>query len=138
MERPRPTGDRLSAAAAIRVRPCRRLRRPPPDRGGLLATDDATLRGVGLSRAKAIYLHDLAERLVDGRLDLDRLCALEDDAAPADGVLLLALRRKDVWPTGDLALRRASGNSTARHRSPMSMPSATASARGAPSSPSTS
>ena len=37
------------------------------------ATDAETLRGVGLSRAKAAYLHDLAARLEDGRLDLDRL-----------------------------------------------------------------
>jgi DNA-3-methyladenine glycosylase II len=67
-------------------------------------------------------LHDLAARLVDGRLDLDRLRAMDDDAAraelmqvkgagrfTADGVLLLALRRPDVWPAGDLALRRAVG-----------------------------
>src|SRR6266436_3107861 len=47
----------------------------------LLATDAPTLRGIGLSGAKAIYLHDLASRLEDGRLDLERLRALDDDAA---------------------------------------------------------
>jgi DNA-3-methyladenine glycosylase II len=86
----------------------------------LLAIDDETLRGIGLSRAKTIYLHDLAARLIDGRLDLERLRALDDDAArdeltqvkgvgrfTADGVLLLALRRADIWPAADLALRRA-------------------------------
>ncbi len=79
-----------------------------------------TLRGVGLSRAKMLYLHDLAARLVDGRLDLARLRSLDDDAArvelmqikgvgrfTADGVLLLTLRRADIWPAADLALRRA-------------------------------
>jgi DNA-3-methyladenine glycosylase II len=79
-----------------------------------------TLRGIGLSRAKAVYLRDLAERLSDGRLDLGRLQNLDDDAArvelmqvkgvgrfTADGVLMLALRRPDVWPAADLALRRA-------------------------------
>jgi DNA-3-methyladenine glycosylase II len=73
-----------------------------------------------MSRAKAVYLHDLAARLEDGRLDIDRLCILDDDAArnaltqvkgvgrfTADGVLMLALRRADIWPAADLAFRRA-------------------------------
>src|SRR3954463_14145068 len=110
----------LSAAAAIRGRLqglCGGLL-PTPEQ--LLALDEATLRGVGLSRAKTLYLHDLAARLVDGRLDLARLRALDDDAArveltqikgvgrfTADGVLLLTLRRPDIWPAADLALRRA-------------------------------
>jgi len=110
----------LAAAHAIRTRlealHDGRLPTPPE----LLEVDDAVLRGVGLSRAKAVYLHDLAARLVDGRLDLERLQGMDDDAArdeltqvkgvgrfTADGVLLLALRRKDIWPAGDLALRRA-------------------------------
>jgi DNA-3-methyladenine glycosylase II len=73
-----------------------------------------------MSKAKGVYLHDLAARLNDGRLDLERLLTLDDDAArneltqvkgvgrfTADGVLMLALRRRDVWPAADLALRRA-------------------------------
>ena len=65
-------------------------------------------------------LADLAARLEDGRLDLDRLRTLDDDAAraaltevkgvgrfTADGVLMLSLRRRDVWPAADLAFRRA-------------------------------
>lgn len=115
-------GQQLSRAAADSI-----LRRLEALHGGrlptpaeLLATDAETLRGIGLSRAKATYLHDLAERLVDGRLDLERLRTLEDDAAraeliqvkgvgryTADGVLMLALRRPDIWPAADLALRRA-------------------------------
>ena len=91
-----------------------------PHRRELLATDADTLRGIGLSRAKAVYLHDLAARMEDGRLDLERLRTLDDDAAraeltqvkgvgrfTAEGVLMLALRRQDVWPAADLALRRA-------------------------------
>lgn len=86
----------------------------------LLAMDGESLRGVGLSRTKTIYLHDLAERLVDGRLDGELLETLDDDDArteltrvkgvgrfTADGVLMLAMRRPDVWPAADLALRRA-------------------------------
>jgi DNA-3-methyladenine glycosylase II len=91
-----------------------------PTPAELVTTDAETLRGIGLSRAKAVYLHDLAERLLDGRLDLGQLRSLDDEAAraelmqvkgvgrfTADGVLMLALRRPDVWPAADLALRRA-------------------------------
>jgi DNA-3-methyladenine glycosylase II len=110
----------LAAAAAIltRLKALQGGRMPTP--AELLATDAETLRGIGMSRAKAVYLHDLAARLQDGRLDLDRLSTLDDDAArsaltlvkgvgrfTADGVLMLALRRADVWPAADLALRRA-------------------------------
>jgi DNA-3-methyladenine glycosylase II len=110
----------LAAAAAIRSRleAINGHRLPTPAQ--LLAIDEATLLGVGLSHAKTVYLRDLAARLVDGRLDLERLRALDDDTArdalteikgvgrfTADGVLLLTLRRRDIWPAADLALRRA-------------------------------
>jgi DNA-3-methyladenine glycosylase II len=110
----------LASAAAIltRLKALQSGRMPRP--AELLATDAETLRGIGMSRAKAAYLHDLAARLEDGRLDLERLSTLNDDAAraaltevkgvgrfTADGVLMLALRRPDVWPAADLALRRA-------------------------------
>jgi DNA-3-methyladenine glycosylase II len=111
----------LAAAGAIRGR-LEALNGGLPTPAELLVIDDATLRGVGLSRAKVVYLRDLAARLVDGRLDLERLQTLDDDAArdeltqikgvgrfTADGVLLLTLRRRDVWPAADLALRRAVG-----------------------------
>jgi len=110
----------LAAAAAIltRLEALQGGRMPTP--AELLAVDAETLRGIGMSRAKAAYLHDLAARLEDGRLDVDRLRTLDDDDAraaliqvrgvgrfTADGVLMLALRRPDVWPAADLALRRA-------------------------------
>jgi DNA-3-methyladenine glycosylase II len=110
----------LAAAAAIltRLEALHGGRMPTPAQ--LLATDAETLRGIGMSRAKAAYLHDLAARLEDGRLRLDHLRTLDDDTArttltqvkgvgrfTADGVLMLALRRPDVWPAADLALRRA-------------------------------
>lgn len=110
----------LAAAGAIRGRLEGLCDGRLPTPAALLAIDEATLRGIGLSRMKAVYLHDLAARLVDGRLNLARLEALDDDAAraeltrikgvgrfTADGVLLLTLRRTDIWPAGDLALRRA-------------------------------
>jgi DNA-3-methyladenine glycosylase II len=110
----------LAAAGAIVTRLGALYGGRMPTPAELLATDDEALRGVGMSRAKAAYLHDLAARLEDGRLDVDRLSTLDDDAArteliqvkgvgrfTADGVLMLALRRPDVWPAADLALRRA-------------------------------
>jgi DNA-3-methyladenine glycosylase II len=115
-------GQQLSLAAAAsilaRLEALQGGRLPTP--AELLATDAQALRQIGLSRAKGVYLHDLAARLEDGRLDLERLRTLDDDAArneltqvkgvgrfTADGVLMLALRRQDVWPAADLALRRA-------------------------------
>lgn len=110
----------LTAAAAIlaRLQALHGDRLPTP--AEMLATDTETLRQIGLSRAKAVYLHDLAARLEAGRLDLERLRELEDDAAraelmqvkgvgrfTADGVLMFSLRRQDIWPAADLALRRA-------------------------------
>ncbi len=115
-------GQQISRAAAGailgRLEAWHGSRLPTP--AELLGTDAATLRRIGLSRAKTVYLHDRAARLEDGRLDLERLRSLDDDKArdeltkvkgvgrfTADGVLILALRRPDVWPAADLALRRA-------------------------------
>jgi DNA-3-methyladenine glycosylase II len=75
------------------------------------------LRALGLTRQKSAYCHGLAERVLDGRLDLARVARSDDDAAramllevpgigpwTADIYFLMALRRPDVWPRGDLAL----------------------------------
>jgi DNA-3-methyladenine glycosylase II len=91
-----------------------------PSPAELLAVEPIQLRAAGLSRRKVDTLRDLAERLVDGRLDEDTLAALPDDdfiAAlteisgigpwTAQGMLLVALRREDVVLPGDLALRKA-------------------------------
>jgi DNA-3-methyladenine glycosylase II len=116
-------GQQLSviAAAAILLRLQERFGdgvTPAPARLAVADPDD--LRAVGLSHAKAAYLVDLGARVTDGRLDLGGLDALDDDTAraqltevkgvgrfTADGVLMLALRRTDVLPAADLALRRA-------------------------------
>ena len=91
-----------------------------PSPAELLAVEPIQLRAAGLSRRKVDTLRDLAERLVDGRLDRDTLAALADDdfisvlteisgIGPwtAQGGLLVALRREDVVLPGDLALRKA-------------------------------
>ena len=86
----------------------------------LLETDPDELRTVGLSRAKAAYLRDLAEHVERGELELDRLADLPDDEVTeqltavkglgqwtADMFLIFHLRRPDVLPVGDLGIRRA-------------------------------
>jgi len=75
------------------------------------------LREFGLTRQKARYCHGLAARVLDGRLDLAAVTRAAPDAARAallavpglgpwsvDIYFLMALRRPDVWPHGDLAL----------------------------------
>jgi DNA-3-methyladenine glycosylase II len=90
----------------------------------LLSLSDETLRAVGLSRAKVASLRDLAAKVLDGTVVLEprRLRALSDEDLTArlssvrgigkwtaDMFLIFQLRRLDVWPTGDLGVRRGFG-----------------------------
>jgi DNA-3-methyladenine glycosylase II len=81
---------------------------------------EAGLRELGLTRQKARYCCEIAARLRDGRLDLSAVAALPDHDGRAallsvpglgpwsvDIYYLMALRRPDVWPEGDLALAAA-------------------------------
>ena len=87
---------------------------------GVLARTDAELRGAGLSRRKAEYLRDLAEKTQAGDIDCVRLSALSDDEVirqltvvrgvgvwTAQMFLMFALRRPDVLAAGDLGIRSA-------------------------------
>lgn len=80
----------------------------------------ARLQRAGMTRQKRAYCYHLAEALVRKRLCLIRLHRLADDEVrktlmqvkgigpwTADVYLLMALRRPDVWPRGDLALKAA-------------------------------
>jgi DNA-3-methyladenine glycosylase II len=82
-----------------------------------LALSDVELRVAGFSRQKTMYGRELAQALLAGELDLDALHSLDDDGVrdrltrvkgigpwTAEVYLLMALRRPDVWPAGDLAL----------------------------------
>lgn len=83
-----------------------------------LRGDPETVRAVGLSRQKAIYLRDLAEHFVDGRIPTRKLCRLDDEAViealvgvkgigrwTAEMFLMFTLNRPDVLPVDDLGLR---------------------------------
>jgi DNA-3-methyladenine glycosylase II len=89
---------------------------PSPEH--ILAADDDTLRGAGLSRSKASFLRDLAGRVVDGSLDLGRMSTLPDDGViarlttvkgigrwTAEMFLIFSLGRPDVLAVDDGALR---------------------------------
>ena len=78
---------------------------------------DGYLRSLGVTRQKSAYLLHLADSIVNGELSFTRLGRMSDDEArlvltrvkgigswSADVYLLMAMRRADIWPAGDLAL----------------------------------
>jgi DNA-3-methyladenine glycosylase II len=80
----------------------------------------AGLRKIGVTRQKAAYCHGLATRVLDGTLDLGAVARAADGDGrrmlldvpglgpwSVDIYFLMALRRPDVWPRGDLALASA-------------------------------
>lgn len=88
-----------------------------PERVLALAPGD--LRAVGVSGAKEASLRDLAAKVLDGTVDLDAVSRLADEEVvgqlvtvrgigrwTAEMFLLFQLRRLDVWPTGDLGVRK--------------------------------
>ncbi len=116
-------GQQLSVAAARTI--YGRLtgqfggRAPTPQE--ILDSDPEVLRpAAGLSRAKTVYLRSLAEHVLSGELELDRLEALSDAEALAELIavkgigewsahmfLMFQLERPDVLAVGDLGVRRA-------------------------------
>jgi DNA-3-methyladenine glycosylase II len=81
---------------------------------------DSQLAAAGLTRQKRAYSRALAEAIATRRLRLKTIEVLPDAEArgalmaikgigpwTADIYLLLALRRPDIWPRGDLALNKA-------------------------------
>jgi DNA-3-methyladenine glycosylase II len=100
--------DRLHAA----------IGQPTPQ--ALLRLGDGELRAIGFSRQKTAYVRELSSAIVDHGFEPAMLSGLPDETAraalvrhrgigdwTADIYLLMALRRPDVWPAGDLALQVA-------------------------------
>jgi DNA-3-methyladenine glycosylase II len=82
-----------------------------------LGFTDSELKAIGFSHQKAGYGRLLAQAVIAGELDLERLATLDDDQVLVEltrvkGIgpwtahiyLLMALLRPDVWPPGDRAL----------------------------------
>jgi DNA-3-methyladenine glycosylase II len=92
---------------------------PTPEE--ILAEDPETLRAsAGFSRAKVVYLRSLAEHVLAGELELERLAELPDDEVIREltavkGIgewsshmfLMFTLHRPDVLAVGDLGVRNA-------------------------------
>ena len=76
-----------------------------PDPADLSAVDPDAVRKLGFSTAKARALVELAQRISEGALDLERLAGVDDDAASAT---LQALRGIGRW-SAEYALLRGLG-----------------------------
>ena len=90
-----------------------------PDVEAIATAPLDALRACGLSRAKTLALHDIAERALDGRLpDRDALAAMSDadveralvavrGVGPwtAHMLMMFTLDRPDVWPVADLGVQ---------------------------------
>jgi DNA-3-methyladenine glycosylase II len=116
-------GQQLStrSARAIYGRLLDRFGGRPPTPAEVLADDPDELRtSAGLSHAKVVYLRSLAEHVIDGSLNLDRLDEQPDDEVTSQltairGIgpwsahlfLMFQLGRPDVLAVGDLGIRRA-------------------------------
>ncbi len=115
-------GQQLStkAAAAIYRRLVDRFGGREPTPQEILDDDPDELRSVGLSHAKVAYLRSLAEHVLDGSLELERLDTLPDEQVIAEltavkGIgawsahvfLMFHLGRPDVLAVGDLGIRKA-------------------------------
>lgn len=116
-------GQQLSVAAARAIygRLTQLFDGRPPTPQELLDQDPELLRSaVGLSRAKVVFLRSLAEHVLSGDLELERLEELSDDDVMAEltavkGLgewtvhmfLMFQLERPDVLAVGDLGIRRA-------------------------------
>jgi len=91
--------------------------------GAILDTPEDTLRSVGLSRAKAVSIRDLAEktrdkivpgwpslRRMDDETIIQRLTQVRGIGRwTVEMMLIFSLGRPDVWPVGDFAIRKAYG-----------------------------
>jgi DNA-3-methyladenine glycosylase II len=116
-------GQQLSTSAArsIYQRLLNRFDGRPPTPKEVLAEDPEELRlAAGLSRAKVSFLRSLAEHVLSGELELERLGELSDEEVIAELVavkglgiwtshmfLMFHLERPDILPVGDLGIRRA-------------------------------
>ena len=107
----------VASASAIWTRLNQQLNITP---AAIAAASDADFKQAGFSRPKARYARALAEYVLDGRLDIERLQDLDDEAVfqnltavpgigrwTSDIYLLFCLGRLDIWPGGDLAIQEA-------------------------------
>ncbi|QZX99008.1 DNA-3-methyladenine glycosylase family protein [Halobaculum rubrum] len=106
----------MASAAATRERLFDAVEVTPE---GLLAADEETLKDAGLSRQKTRYVGNVAEAFADNDWDREAFAAMDDEAVreeltaitgvgewTANMQLLFSLGRPDVFPVGDLGIRK--------------------------------
>ncbi len=119
-------GQQLSAkvAAVMNQRMFDRFGGRPPTPEEVLAEDPEEFRAaIGLSKMKVAFLRSLAEHVIDGSLELDRMNRLSDEDVIAELIevkgigewtahmfLIFHLQRPDVLAVGDLGIRAAMRN----------------------------
>jgi len=94
------------------------VRFPTPEQ--ILATPNETLRAVGMSNSKVSFVKDLVARTQDGTVKFNRLSRMSNEEViemltQVKGIgvwtvhmfLIFSLGRLDVWPVGDLGIRKA-------------------------------
>ncbi|HSB49750.1 MAG TPA: hypothetical protein VLC72_00265, partial [Nitrosopumilaceae archaeon] len=85
----------------------------------VLQTKSTKLRSVGLSKMKITYLKDLAKKIEDDEIRIKALSKMTDEEViahltrvkgigrwTAEMFLIFSLGRQDVFPVGDLGLRK--------------------------------
>ncbi|KKU15996.1 MAG: hypothetical protein UX25_C0048G0013 [Candidatus Woesebacteria bacterium GW2011_GWC2_45_9] len=85
----------------------------------ILSTPDAKFRGWGLSRQKTSYLKDLAQKVKEGDLKIEKLDKLPDEEVmeeliavkgigrwTAEMFLMFSLARPDTFPIDDLGIQK--------------------------------
>ena len=86
----------------------------------LIKLEDSVLRALGVSGAKARTIKGLSAAVVDRTIPIDRIDEIHDDQEIFEALtslwgigrwtvemfMIFQLGRLDVWPTGDLAVRR--------------------------------
>lgn len=105
----------LSSAKSMLLRLENAIQPFTPER--FLELGDERLRGLGVTRQKSAYVLHLSDEIVSGRLNFKSLARLNDDQVlvrltgikgiglwSANIYLLMAMKRADIWPAGDLAL----------------------------------
>lgn len=111
------------AAASIHARLKQHVAPGKISAESVLRLSPEELRKVGISPQKATYLHDLAARVANGTLRLERINRLSDEEViealiqvkgigvwTAQMFLIFSLGRLDVFPHADLGVRMALRN----------------------------
>lgn len=97
----------------------------------ILRKHDKTLRACGLSFAKIRYVKDLARKVKDGGVEIHKMDKLSDEKIleelvsvkgigrwTAEMFLMFSLARPDVFPIGDLGVRKGMKKLLKRDRKP--------------------